>query len=154
MTGSPIAKVEALDHVHLYVADRKTTVDWFRRVLGLLPFGSWRDDIANPAHPVFMGTGDGRFCLSLFPGKPPSDGERTVAFRVSAKGFLAFSDALPHAEIVARDGTPLRPEDAADHGAAFSHYFCDPDGNHLELTTYETEQVRAALGDIAAGRAP
>ena len=35
--------------------------------------------------------------------------------------------------------------EAADHELAFSYYFQDPDGNHLELTTYDHETVRRWL---------
>jgi hypothetical protein len=33
-----------------------------------------------------------------------------------------------------------------DHGKAFSIYFNDPYGHRLEVTTYEHEATRAALG--------
>ena len=35
---------------------------------------------------------------------------------------------------VSRYCGPKRPH---DHDLAFSYYFQDPDGNHLELTTYD-----------------
>ena len=45
-----------------------------------------------------------------------------------------------------RSGVPLQRSDADDHGLAWSYYFVDPDGNHLEITTYDHEPVRAELG--------
>ena len=143
-----VVTVQALDHVHLYVSNRSQSVNWLKSILGLQPFGSWKEDMKNPRHPVFMGTGDGSFCLSLFPGRPPRQGDRTVAFRVSAADFLAFNAVLPRDDIRAWDGKRLRPEDAADHWMAISHYFADFDGNQFELTTYETDKVRAVVGEV------
>jgi hypothetical protein len=34
-----------------------------------------------------------------------------------------------------------------DHGKAWSVYFSDPHGHHLEVTTYEAEAVRSARRD-------
>ena len=82
---------------------------------------------------------------TIFPGRPPSDGDHTTAFRVPGRLFMAFGDQLPHADVAGRSGAPLRPEAAADHDLAFSYYFQDPDGNHLELTTYDHEPVRRWL---------
>ncbi|MCZ6837280.1 MAG: hypothetical protein O7G85_16010 [Planctomycetota bacterium] len=40
---------------------------------------------------------------------------------------------------------PLGPEDIKDHEKAISDFFSDPDGNHLEVTTYDHAKVRKEL---------
>jgi catechol 2,3-dioxygenase-like lactoylglutathione lyase family enzyme len=137
---SPLAPVLAIDHGHIYVADLDVAVAWYQRVLGLqeLPY-------APRVAGRYLATPRGQYCATLFPGKPPSDGDHTKAFRVTGRVFSAFGDALPHNDVTARDGTLLKPTDAQDHGRALSFYFQDPDGNHLELTTYDHARARTWL---------
>ena len=79
--------------------------------------------------------------LALFQGTPrgerPTAGFHRVAFRVDAKGFLAFLDRIKEMKI---ESTRLR-----DHNQAISIYFDDPYGHHLEVTTYESAEVRLLL---------
>ncbi len=137
MTG---IKVSALDHVHLYVADPPAAAAWYGRVLGLQIHPSTAQ-LKGKDH-LYMATARGQYCATIFPGKPPSDGDHTTAFRVPGSAFIAFGDSLPDPDIIARHGSPLRTEEADDHGLAWSYYFQDPDGNHLEITTYDHQRVR------------
>ncbi len=134
-----LVEVAALDHVHLYAADTRATAAWYGRVLGLkiLPSSKRLHDA------YYLATSRGIYCATLFPGVPPSDGDHTSAFRVSGAQFMQFGDGLPHDDVLGRNGTPLQSTDAADHQLAWSFYFQDPDGNHLEITTYDHEPVRA-----------
>ena len=135
---SSLIEISALDHVHIYVADPDAAADWYGRVLGLQVLPS-----SIRLHGgKYMATPRGQYCATIFPGKPPSDGDHTTAFRVPGRVFMAFGDALPHADVAGRSGLPLQAIEAADHDLAFSYYFQDPDGNHLELTTYDHEPVR------------
>ncbi|MEP2531430.1 VOC family protein [Shimia sp.] len=131
-------KVEALDHVHLYAADTDAAADWYGRVLGLRVLPSSR----RLKDGKYMATPGGQYCATIFVGKPPSDGDHTTAFRVSGQTFIQFAQTLPHPDVIARNGRPLRVQDAEDHQLAFSFYFQDPDGNHLEVTTYDHTPVR------------
>lgn len=137
-----LAPVSALDHGHLYVADPDAAVAWYGRVLGLteMPF---RPEAADGR---YMATPRGQYCATIFSGRPPSDGDHTKAFRVPGSVFLGFAAALPHDDVPGRDKALLQARDAVDHGRAWSFYFADPDGNHLELTTYDHARVRARLG--------
>ena len=139
-----IVEVSALDHVHLYVADPDAAADWYGRVLGLQVLPSSKRLQGGK----YMATPRGQYCATIFPGVPPSDGDHTTAFRVPGRVFVAFGAQLPHADVAGRSGNPLRPEEAADHDLAFSYYFQDPDGNHLELTTYDHAPVRRWLGTM------
>ena len=135
-------EVSALDHVHLYVADPQAAADWYGRVLGLrvLPSSARKTDA------LYMATAKGPYCATIFTGKPPSDGDHTTAFRVPGRVFLSFADQLPNPEVAGRHGRPLQRGEADDHGLAWSYYFMDPDGNHLEITTSDHDAVRAVLG--------
>ena len=130
-----------LDHVELFVPERRSAAAWYADVLGCEPVPGtemWADD---PDGPLMISPDGGRTKLALFAG-PASDGRddtsgfRRVAFRVSATEFLAFT-----ARMAAMELTDAR---VVDHGAAWSAYFTDPFGHPLEVTTYEVEPVRAA----------
>jgi len=118
-----------LDHVSLNVGDRVRSIAWYRDVLGLEQRGeAGRDD-----WPVFMG--EFGACVALFQAQvetperqPESTGLRHVAFMV---GGAEIGRAQSHFR---EQGVAFRFE---DHGNAHSVYLPDPDGNVIELTTYE-----------------
>jgi catechol-2,3-dioxygenase len=122
-------KLRRLDHVSLNVSDRARSIAWYRDVLDLEQSGEARRD----DWPVFMGQFGA--CVALFQAQvetperqPESTGLRHVAFMVGR-------DDLARAQTRLREhGVEFRFE---DHGNAHSVYFPDPDGNVIELTTYE-----------------
>ena len=142
MSGESLIEVAALDHVHLYVADPDAAAEWYGRVLGLKVLPS----SARLSGGKYMATPRGQYCATIFKGKPPSDGDHTSAFRVNGRTFIAFGEALPHEDVAGRKGTLLERGEAADHSLAWSYYFQDPDGNHLEVTTYDHQIVRDWFG--------
>jgi catechol-2,3-dioxygenase len=123
-------RLERLDHVSLNVSDRARSIAWYRDVLALEPKNEPRRD----DWPVFMG--EMGSCIALFqastkaagPRPPESAGLRHVAFMV---GKTDLDRARTH---LTENGVEFRFE---DHGNAHSVYFKDPDGNVIELTTYE-----------------
>ncbi len=140
--------VSALDHVHLYVADPEAAAGWYGRVLGLQVMAQSASLAERGLDARYMATARGHYCATLFRGAPPSDGDHTAAFRVPGRVFRQFGAALPHPDIAARGGTGLlQTGDAQDHRLAFSYYFADPDGNHLELATYDHAPVRTWLAE-------
>ncbi len=135
-----------LDHVELYVPDRRSAASWYAKVLGCeLVAGteSWAD---NPDGPLMVSPDSGRTKLALFTGEPqgqrPTAGFHRVAFRVNASAFLAFTARMADLGLE-EAGASAR---VVDHGGAWSVYFTDPYGHRLEVTTYEVEPVRAARG--------
>ena len=122
-------RLRRLDHVSLNVSDRPRSIAWYRDVLGLEQRGEARRD----DWPVFMG--EFGACVALFQAQvetaeraPESTGLRHVAFTVGR-------DDLASAQTRLREhGVEFRFE---DHGNAHSVYFPDPDGNVIELTTYD-----------------
>lgn len=123
-------RLQRLDHVSLNVADRARSLAWYRDVLGLAPGEEPQED----DEPVFLG--EPGACFALFQAQvqsparePESTGLRHVALA------LATAAELDDAEQHLRDlGVAFRPE---DHGNAHSLYLSDPDGNVVELTTYD-----------------
>ena len=141
MSG-PGIRVSALDHVHLYVADLDAAVEWYGRVLGLERHPSSHNLETRGVAGVYMATARGQYCATFFEGKPPSDGDHTTAFRVPGRMFIAFGEALDRLSVPSRKSGALQRHECEDHTLAFSYYFQDPDGNHLEITTYDHATVR------------
>jgi catechol 2,3-dioxygenase-like lactoylglutathione lyase family enzyme len=128
-----------LDHVELFVPDRERAAAWYATVLGCGPAAGTEGWAADPSGPLMITPDGGRTKLALFEGEPPGDGRTTgfhrVAFRCAATEWTRFAAGL------LEQGIPTR---TVDHGAALSVYFRDPDGHHLEVTTYEADEVRRA----------
>jgi catechol 2,3-dioxygenase-like lactoylglutathione lyase family enzyme len=123
--------VECLDHVALVVRDLGRSVEWYTRLLGLKRCreGAW--DI-----PVMLCAG--ATGVALFPAgaagasppprRPGDAGMSHLAFRVSRAGLEAARDVFRRLEV---------EFSSEDHTVARSLYVRDPDGNKVELTTYE-----------------
>jgi catechol 2,3-dioxygenase-like lactoylglutathione lyase family enzyme len=140
-------RVAQIDHVELFVPDRRAAAAWYAEVLGLAPLPGAERWAADPGGPFMISPDGGRTKLALFQGEPqgsrPTAGFHRVAFRVSGQDFLTFlgrADRLGPSE-----GQP--PVRVMDHGTAFSAYFADPYGHRLEVTTYDHEVVRVARGE-------
>ena len=123
--------VEGLDHVALAVRDVHATVRWYQDVLGL----ERRFEAVWGDHPAVVGAGTTGLAFfpvgTATPLPPPPRGTlavRHIAFRTDRENFARAHDALRARGIAYT---------TADHTAALSLYFTDPDGHQLELTTYE-----------------
>jgi catechol-2,3-dioxygenase len=125
----PILRLDRLDHVSLNVRDRAASIAWYRDTLGL--------EQQNPPGaddwPVFMG--ELGSCVALFQAEvesperaSESTGLRHLAFAV---GKLDLERAQVHLH---ERGVAFRFE---NHGSSHSIYLADPDGNVVELTSYE-----------------
>ncbi|MPZ24819.1 MAG: VOC family protein [Dehalococcoidia bacterium] len=119
--------LQHIDHVAITVSDLARSEEWYRTVLGLeRRFEMWDE-------PLMLGAGD--TCLALFADETKGDRADAphllhVAFRVDREGFQRAQD-----EFRAR-GVDFR---FSDHGLAHSVYIKDPDGNRIEITTYELD---------------
>lgn len=147
-------KVEQIDHVHVYVADRREAAEWYRRVLGLVVLKEDETFDEDDDGPVTVSSDGGSTSLALF--RAPEGAGRfarrqTVAFRVGGAGFLEFLHRLESLEVAGADGRRLGAGDVVDHDYCFSVYFKDPDGNPYELTTYDYDLVRRWLGASTGG---
>jgi catechol 2,3-dioxygenase-like lactoylglutathione lyase family enzyme len=140
MNSDPF-RVLQIDHVELFVPDRRAAAAWYERVLGLIPVPETAQWAQDPEGPLMISPDQGKTMLALFQGTPQSArstaGFHRVAFRIDAKGFLAFLDRAKE--------MPLGPTRMQDHDQSISIYFDDPYGHHLEVTTYEPAGVRSFL---------
>ena len=119
--------LEGIDHVAISVRDVQKAAQWYIDVLGFKPLhqGRWK------GVPVFIG--QGTTALALFPAKsdePARGGIRMLhlAMRANRKNFVGAQEELK------QRGIKFEFE---DHEISHSIYFSDPDGHHLEITTYE-----------------
>jgi catechol 2,3-dioxygenase-like lactoylglutathione lyase family enzyme len=124
-------KLEDLDHVAIAVADPQSSAAWYTEVLGM----ERRYEEVWGDVPIFMCAGTS--AIAVFPRRRAGregvtlDGGsevRHIAFRADRANF-----DRARAELEAR-GIQTEFE---DHGISHSVYFDDPDGFHLEITTYD-----------------
>lgn len=125
--------LQAIDHIHVFVADRTAALAWYESVLGLRPLPElafWAAD----GGPLTLADAGGGIHLALFESTPRPN-RSTIALRVDAAGFR---DWQAHLRQVL--GTAPRLE---DHQVSWSLYFADPDGNPYEITSYDVALLRA-----------
>lgn len=142
MSNTPF-RVDQIDHVELTVPDPYEAAKWYDRILGfrIVPeLEYWAD-----GGPLMLQSAHGETKLALFRGTPPEQvtGFKTVAFRVTGAGFLAFLNRLEAHPVTDRAGRRQTPDYTVDHDGAFSIYFVDPWGYPYEVTTYDVEPVKA-----------
>jgi catechol 2,3-dioxygenase-like lactoylglutathione lyase family enzyme len=142
-------RVTQIDHVELFVPDRREAAAWYAEVLGLDPLPDAEKWAALSGGPLMISSDGGRTKLALFEGEPqgtrPTAGFHRVAFRVSGPDFLTFLARAAQLRLGENGSVPV-----VDHETAFSAYFADPYGHRLEVTTYDHEVVRAARRERAA----
>ena len=126
-----LMQLEGIDHVALAVRDVARSANWYVEVLGFeRRYQEMWDGI-----PTFIAKGN--TAIALFPANPnasltPSHRKDIrmlhLAFRADRKNFRAAQEELKHRGI---------QFEFQDHEISHSIYFRDPDGHHLEITTYD-----------------
>ena len=135
-----------VDHVHVYVEDEYEAAEWYQRVLGL-EIVKHHEDWAVGGGPLTISGDDGRSGIALF-ARPAekSKNQSTVAFGVTGREFADFLDKVDGLGLESTSDEPVTKESVSDHQKAWSIYFRDLNGNPIELTTYDYDEVRARLG--------
>jgi len=129
-------RLQAIDHVHVYVQNRAAAERWYAKVLGFVrskDLEFW----ATGGGPLTLENETGSVHLALFE-RTVQPCRSTVALRVSGVEFQAWR---AHLERELPGSVTFE-----DHQASLSIYFADPDGNPYEITTYEVTAVKASPG--------
>ncbi|MGF1741864.1 VOC family protein [Vibrio profundum] len=114
--------LQKIDHIHIYVPDRKLAEQWYCGVMGFSRVESlagWAVD----GGPLTIGSGDVH--IALFEQDGPVG--NTVALAASANAYEQWKVQLSEHQISFRE---------SDHDLSWSIYFSDPYGNPYEITTY------------------
>jgi catechol 2,3-dioxygenase-like lactoylglutathione lyase family enzyme len=135
-------RVQRLDHVHVAVRDRRAAILWYHDVLGLSQLYDYTEH-GDPRGPVVLSSDNGETHLALFERKDAQPNPQVVAFRVDADGFRAFLAQLDRRGLRDANAARVTADSLADHGNSWSIYFCDPDGNPYEITTYDYAAIAA-----------
>ncbi len=129
-------KLETIDHVHVYAADRRAATEWYRRVLGLeamAELANW----ATPDGPLFLQNREGTVALALFE-RPVQRSRATIAFRVRGEDFLKWQQHLREAQVEAQ---------LEDHEVSWSLYFRGPDDAPFEITSSDYNLLKEKFAD-------
>ena len=135
--------------MELYVTDWDDAASWYERVLGITPETAFEEWWQTEVGPLMLSVDD-TTKLALFERESATRGQdvspHRIAFQTNVDGFLSFIDRLETLELTDRNGDPVTPDDVVDHELSYSLYFTDPDGNWLELTTNDYDEVATRLG--------
>ena len=128
--------LDRIDHIHVFVADRPASEEWYAKVLGFTQVAElafWSAD----GGPLTIANASGTIHLALFE-RPAEKCRSTIALAATAAGLLAWRMHL--ASVLGRS------IEAVDHQVSWSLYFNDPDGNPFEITSYEYAELASQLG--------
>ncbi len=124
-------QIQALDHVALIVQDMERAMKWYHDVLGMER--RYQDVWTGKRDPVVMATGDVH--VALFLSRSADDihahsMNEHFALRMDRTNFEQARQELEEQGITFK---------VSDHKICHSLYFFDPDGNQIEITTFEVE---------------
>ena len=152
--GSP-PSIRGIDHVELFVPDRRDAARWYDEALGLSVLAEYEHWAEDPRGPLMISNDGGKTKLALFEDEPERGrrfaGFRRVAFGADAEAFLELRRHLLGLPVFDERGGELAELPPVDHDGSFSLYFCDPWGHELEVTTYQYAIVADLLGAGGAG---
>ena len=133
-----------IDHVHVYVSDQYTAAKWYEEVLGLKILAE-HEHWAVDGGPLTISADDGNTSIALFNSADLEGNKSTIAFRLDGSEFLEFVDKLEVLGMRFLNGENASRSAISDHEKAYSVYFADPDGNPIEVTTYDYDVVASGL---------
>ena len=123
-------KLQNIDHIHIFVSDRKKALDWYNNILGLKP--SEEMVVLPESGPLMIRNNEGNINIALFKGEP-KDNHAIIAFKVSGEQFINCHNTITH--------SLTENIEVVDHDIQFSIYFEDPFGNPYEITSYDYDML-------------
>ena len=107
-------KLQNIDHIHIFVSDRREALDWYNNILGLKPLEKL---ISLPkSGPLMIRNNEGNINIALFKGEP-QDNRSVIAFKVTGEEFINCHDRINQ---TIPDNIEL-----VDHSSQYSIYFED-----------------------------
>lgn len=126
--------IDRLDHIVLTVADISVTIAFYSRVLGMqeITFGDHRKALVFGLHKINLHSAERPIAPHAV---KPTPGSADLCFIVTD----GIEDVLSHLQAcgVVLESGPVPRTGAM--GSIISVYFRDPDGNLLEVATYEPQ---------------
>jgi catechol 2,3-dioxygenase-like lactoylglutathione lyase family enzyme len=138
-------RAECVDHVALPCSDLAASAAWYAAVLGFAPHLPHEPTFVGPQLAFLSQGGVALALLALPPGEAALRGSRAqkghFAIRVDGPTFWALHAALP-ALLAAHRRSPAHSTEifCDDFAINLSLFFYDPDGNEVEITTWDCER--------------
>ena len=135
--------IEDIDHIEMFVSDRKKTAKWYEDLFGLEPIKEL--EMWSKIGPLFVGNRDRSVTLAMMDGKKENDGSiNRIAFRTTGEKFIDFLNRVDDLNLFFSK-EKVTKEQVVDHDLSYSIYFDDPDGNKLELTCYDHDYLKSKI---------
>lgn len=126
-----------IDHLHIRVNDLTKALDWYQRVLGLIPDVRYKH-LQDDSQGVLMLTNTSATVrLVLSHDEQASRQMGAIAFGVGGHDFLEWIDRLAVERVFSRDGQTIARDSVRDHGFFCSVSFVDPFGNPFDIVSYD-----------------
>ena len=124
------SKLQNIDHIHVFVSDRRQALEWYNNILGLKP--SEEVPVLPESGPLMIRNNEENINIALFKGMPKSN-RAVIAFKVSGEEFINCHNKI--------NDSLTKNIEIVDHDMQFSIYFEDPFGNPYEITSYDYDMI-------------
>ncbi|WP_246128545.1 VOC family protein [Pleionea sediminis] len=125
-----VPMLQGIDHIHIYVPDKKKAKDWYCENLGFSPVKEFQD-WDNEEGPLVIKSATGEIVFALFERDKYSK-ITSIAMKTDGNGFNQWRQHLINLGVLER---------VSDHGKTWSLYFQDPFGHNHEITSWDVELI-------------
>jgi len=129
-----LPELNGVDHLHIYVNDKKLAKEWYQKVLGF-EVVDHLSNYSTSKGPLTLSDAKDSINLAIFERESFSS-ITSIAFKTNGENFLLWKKRLEQFKSLKR---------CVDHEISFSLYFNDPFGHNHEITSYEHSYIREHL---------